>query len=65
MDDPLNLHRVAANETTLISDIPGIIDEDNKTIAPGQGKIPLSILRDDYCEQRAFLYFLQENLDIR
>ena len=29
LDDPLNLHRVAANETTLISEIPGIIDEDN------------------------------------
>ena len=56
LDDPLNLHRVAANETTLISEIPGIIDEDNITIAPGQGKTPLSILHDDYCEELAFPY---------
>ena len=58
MDDPLNLHRVAANETTLISEIPGIIDEDNITIAPGQGKTLLSIVRDDYCEELAFPYLL-------
>ena len=56
MDDPLNLHRAAANETTLIPEIPGIIDEDNITIAPGQGKTPLSILHDDYCEKLAFPY---------
>ena len=58
LDDPLNLHRVAANETTLISEIPGIIDEDNITIAPGQGKTLLSIVRDDYCEELAFPYLL-------
>ena len=56
LDDPLNFHRVAANETTLISEIPGIIDEDNITIAPGQGKTPLPILRDDYCKELAFPY---------
>ena len=56
LDDPLKLHRVAASETTLISEIPGIIDEDNITIAPGQGKTPLPILRDDYCEELAFPY---------
>ena len=56
LDDPLNLHRVAANETTLISEIPDIIDEGNITIAPGQGRFLLSILRDDYCEELAFSY---------
>ena len=56
LDDPLNLHRAAANEATLIPEIPGIIDEDNITIAPGQGKTPLSILHDDYCEKLAFPY---------
>ena len=56
MDDPLNLHRAATNEATLIPEIPGIIDEDNITIAPGQGKTPLSILHDDYCEKLAFPY---------
>ena len=50
LDEPLNLHRVAANETTLILEIPNNIDEDNVTNAPGQGKTLLSILRDDYCE---------------
>ena len=56
LDDPLNLHRVAANETTLISEIPDIIDEGNITIAPGQGRFLVSILRDDYCEKLAFSY---------
>ena len=56
MDDPLNLHRVAANETTLISEIPSIIDEDNITIAPGQGNTSLLILRDHYCEELASPY---------
>ena len=56
LDDPLNLHRLAANETTLTAEIPSIIGEDNITIAPMQGKTPLSILRDDYCEGLAFPY---------
>ena len=56
MDDPLNLHRVAANEITLISEIPSIIDEDNITIAPGQGNTSLLILRDDYCDKLASPY---------
>ena len=56
LDDPLNLHRVAASETTLISEIPSILGEDNITIAPGHGKTPLSILHDDYCEELAFPY---------
>ena len=49
--DPLNFRRVVANETTLISEIPSIIGEDNGTITPGQDKTLLSILRDDYCEE--------------
>ena len=56
MDDPLNLHRGAANETTLISEIPSITGENNTTIAPGQGKTPLLILRDGYCEELTFPY---------
>ena len=54
LDDPLNLHRVAANQATLISEIPNIIDKDNVTNAPGQSKTPPSVLRDDYCEELAF-----------
>ena len=58
LDDPLNLHRVAPNGTTLIPEIPGIIDEDNATITTGQDKTPLSILPDDYCEELAIQYLL-------
>ena len=43
-DDPLNLYRVAPNETALISEIPGIIDEDNITVAPGQGKSQFCVM---------------------
>ena len=36
LDDLLTLHSIAANEITLISEIPGIIHKGNITIAPGQ-----------------------------
>ena len=52
--DPINLHRVAASEAILVSEIPNIIDEDNVTNAPGQSKTPPSVLRDDYCDELAF-----------
>ena len=35
VEDPLNIHRIASNETTLISEIPDIINEENVIIAPG------------------------------
>ena len=56
LDDPLNLHRVAANETSLISELPSIIDEDNIIIAQGQGNTSLSILHDDFSEELASPY---------
>ena len=34
-EDPLNMHRIASNEATLISEIPDIINEENVIIAPG------------------------------
>ena len=46
VEDPLNMYRTAPNETTLASEIPNIINEENVIIAPGRGKIPVSILRD-------------------
>ena len=46
VEDPPNMYRTALNETTLASEIPNIINEENVIIAPGQGKIPVSILRD-------------------
>ena len=56
--DPLNMYRTASDETTLVSEIPNIINEENVTIAPVQGKIPVSILRDEFCEEQEFLHLL-------
>ena len=50
--------RVASNETLLISHIPCVQDEENVTIAPGEGQKQLSILSDEYCEELAFPYLL-------
>ena len=50
--------RVGSNETLLISHIPCVQDEENFTIAPGEGQKPLSILSDKYCEELAFPYML-------
>ena len=38
VEDPLNMHRIASNETNLVSDIPNIINDENVIIALGQGK---------------------------
>ena len=38
VEDPLNMHRTASNETNLVSEIPNIINEENVIAAPGQGK---------------------------
>ena len=46
--DPLNMHRTVSHETTLVSEIPNIINEGDVIIAPGQGKKPVSILSDEY-----------------
>ena len=40
---PLNIHKSAANETTLFSEIPNIINEENIIIAPGLGKETVSV----------------------
>ena len=56
MDDPLNAHRAAGYETTLVPETPRIIEDDNVTMAPGQGKTPVSVLNDDHCEELAFPY---------
>ena len=58
VEDPLNMYRTASDETTLVSEIPNIINEENVTIAPSQGKIPVSILRDELCEEQEFLHLL-------
>ena len=37
IEDPLNMYRTASNQTTLMSEIPNMINEENarKIIAPG------------------------------
>ena len=38
VEDPLNMHKTASNETTLASEIPNIINDENIIIAAGQEK---------------------------
>ena len=47
------MQRNASNETFLILNIPNIIKEENVIVPPGQGKILVSILRYDFCEEQA------------
>ena len=56
VDDPLNAHRAAGCETTLVPDIPRIIEDDNVIIPPGQGKTRVSVFNDDHCEKLSFPY---------
>ena len=57
-EDPLNAYRMASNETALVSEIPALIDNESIIIAPGQGKTPLPLLNDEFCEELAFPYLL-------
>ena len=38
VENPLNKHRIGANETALISTVPCQLNDDDIVIAPGQGK---------------------------
>ena len=58
VEDPLNMYGTASNETTLVSEIHIIINEENVIIAPGQRKIPVSILRDEFCKDQAFPFLI-------
>ena len=58
VEGPLNMHRTASNKTTLISEIPNVINEQNVIIAPGQGQIPVLMLSDEFCEDQALPYLL-------
>ncbi|XP_066928370.1 uncharacterized protein [Clytia hemisphaerica] len=53
--NPLDVFRSNANETTLMSHTPTETEIDNEilTLAPGQGKKPISILNDENCEMLA------------
>ena len=50
-ENPLDETRLGANETALISTIPTQFENETMTIAPGEGKKPMSILTDKRCEE--------------
>ena len=51
-ENPLDMFRIASNETTPISNCPNMdIEESIISIAPGKGQRPISVLNDDYCEE--------------
>ena len=53
-ENPLDIFRIASNESTLISSFPNIDSEESIiSIAPGEGKRLMLVLNDDYCEERA------------
>ena len=60
VEDFLNMHRIASNETTLVSEIPYMTNEENDTITPREGKILISVLDDKLCEEQVFPYLLRK-----
>ena len=53
-ESPLDIFRIASNETTLISNFPNANSEESIiSIATGEGQKPMSVLNDDYCEELA------------
>ena len=54
-ENPLDAHRTAANETALMPNTfsSDDIDEEFLNVAPGEGKKPVSILSDKFCEEAA------------
>ena len=53
-EDPLSDYRSPSNETFLIPEFPHLIaDDENAIVAPGEGKLPVSILKDKFCEEPA------------
>ena len=54
MENPLDEYRTPANETALIAEIPSLSDvEESISLSPGEGKIPVSPLNDQFCEELA------------
>ena len=52
------MHRTGSNKTALVSEIPSMINDENIIILQGEGKKPVSILNDEFCEDQAFPYLL-------
>ena len=40
----------------MVSEIPNIVENENLIVAPGQGKTPVAIANDEFCEELAFPY---------
>ena len=52
LDDPLSEFRTPSMETTFVSEIPSACEmEEGIVVAPGEGKKPVSILNDKFCEE--------------
>ena len=52
LDDPLPEFRTPSVATTFVSEIPsGCEMEEGIVVAPGEGKKPVSILNDKFCEE--------------
>ena len=56
VENPLDQYRISANDSALIPTIPCEINEENITVAPGEGLKPISILTDKHCEELAHPY---------
>ena len=53
-EDPLSKFRDPSVETTIISEVPSNCGlEQEKVIAPGEGKQAISVLNDNFCEELA------------
>ena len=52
-DNPLHMHQCNSQESVLI---PNTLAPEEICIAPGEGKVPSSLVTDDNCEQLAFPY---------
>ena len=55
IEDLLNMQKIVANETALVSEMPILIDKENVIIiAPRQGGTLISLLHEDTYEEVAF-----------
>ena len=51
LDDPLAKFKTVSDETTVISEIPSAADiEEAFIVTPGEGKQPMTLLGDEFCE---------------
>ena len=57
LENPLDNDRIGSDESCLI---PNIVSDDGESvdIAPGEGKHPIPLLLDEFCEEFAFPYLL-------